>query len=652
MTTRRDFLKRTGMLAAATLLPRFSFGQTSQRPNILWLSCEDISPHLGCYGYKNAMTPHLDQLAKDGIRYTSAFTTAGVCAPCRSGIITSMYQTTLGTHHMRCRAKLPDFVKGFPQFLRENGYYCCNNAKTDYQTNDLKNVWDDSSGKAHWRNRQPGQPFFAVFNYTGTHESGVFSVGKYTAMTKNLSQNQRQKPDNLDLPPYYPDTPMVREDQKRYYELITAMDQWAGNLIGQLQRDLLLDDTIIFFWSDHGAGLPRSKRWTYDSGTHIPLIVHIPEKFRALNQGKPGTVDDQMITSLDFGPTTLNLASVMIPNYMQGQPFLGFNLPEPRQEIYSARDRMDGRYDLIRSVRDKKFRYIRNFEPSKPYLQYIDYAENNATRQEIRRLMAEDKLPPASHAHFAAAKKPVEELYDLENDPHEIKNLADDPSYKTQLTAMRKKLRSWMLETRDMGLIPEGIILEREEKLGNRYAITHQPGSEAELDILLDLADIINQGPAVLPQLEKALQDKRDTVRYWASLGIGNMGQQAEKSEFSLYKLLLDPSATVRVAAAEALCNTGKTDKGWKTLVDHLSDDNMAVRLYAITVIEQQGEKAREITPLLRKLANDRSQGYVSQIANHILNSLNIPVKKPNPADEKPENTSEKNQEIQKKAVE
>ena len=229
------------LLFAAGLL------QAADRPNILWLSAEDISPHLGCYGDPHAITPHLDQLAKEGTRYTHAFTTAGVCAPCRSGIITGMYQTTLGTHHMRCRAQLPEKIRPFTQYLREAGYYCTNNSKTDYQFSAPKDTWDQSNGKAHWRGRKKGQPFFAVFNFTGCHESGIANEGKYKAVTQALPEKHRQAAGKLPLPPYYPDTPVVREDWKRNYELITAMDAWAGRLIAQLKEDGVYDNTIIFF---------------------------------------------------------------------------------------------------------------------------------------------------------------------------------------------------------------------------------------------------------------------------------------------------------------------------------------------------------------------------------------------------------------------
>ena len=316
-----------GMLSAAAQA-------AESRPNILWLSCEDISPHIGCFGDPFAKTPRIDQLATEGVRYVNTFTAAGVCAPCRSGIITGMYHTTLGTHHMRSSAKLPDTIKAFTTYLRQAGYYCSNNSKTDYQTKDLKDAWDESSGKAHWRQRSTDQPFFAVFNFGGCHESGIARESKYRTVTQEFTPDQRQDPNKLHLPPYYPDTPIVREDWKRNYELITAMDAWAGDLMDQLRADGLYGETIIFFWSDHDVGLPRAKRWLYDSGTHVPLVVRIPAQYRIKGQGTPNAIDDRLVSSIDFAPTVLRLAGVPIPGNLQGRPFLGDNLPAPRDYVF------------------------------------------------------------------------------------------------------------------------------------------------------------------------------------------------------------------------------------------------------------------------------------------------------------------------------
>jgi uncharacterized sulfatase len=592
------------------------------RPNILWLSCEDISPHLGCFGDPHAITPNLDRLATEGVRYPNTFTTAGVCAPCRSGIITGMYQTTLGTHHMRCSAKLPDHIKAFSYYLREAGYYCTNNSKTDYQTRDLRDAWDESSKNAHWRSRPEGKPFFAVFNFTGCHESGIAGESKYKSVTKNLAPAQRQDPGKLDLPPYYPDTPVVREDWKRNYELITAMDAWAGDHIRQLKDAGLYEDTIIFFWSDHGVGLPRAKRWLYDSGTRVPFIVRVPKRFRVGGQGTPNVVDDRLISSIDFGPTVMNLTGVSVPEHMQGRPFLGDNLPEPREYIFGARDRMDERYDIIRSVRDKRYRYIRNYEPLKTYYQYMNTPEKGATMKEIRRVHAEGKLPPAAKL-FLAESKPVEELYDLERDPHEINNLAEDPKHASRLARMRRVHQQWLFETRDVGLLPEPEIMARERQFGSRYAILRQPGADELMKTLIEVATAASEGRQAFPTLLEAMEHADAAVRYWGATGVGNIGEPAHSAEAEMTAALKDDAASVRVAAARALCRMNKPGRALRVLKAELAGEHQWGRLQAAIVLDEIGGMARPAEDALKKALSDQPNKYITRVANRALNDLN-----------------------------
>ena len=587
-------------------------------PNILWLSCEDISPHIGCFGDPHAITPNIDRLATEGVRFTNVFTTAGVCAPCRSAIITGVYQTTLGTHHMRCNAKLPDHIKPFPMYLRQGGYYCTNNSKQDYQFRTPVETWDESSQTAHWRNRtDKSQPFFAVFNFGGCHESGIASEEKYRRVTAPLSDAQRQDPAKLVLPPYYPDTPVTREDWKRNYELITAMDAWAGDLIQQLKDDGLYENTIIFFWSDHGVGLPRAKRWLYDSGTHIPLVVRIPESFRVDDQGAPGTIADQLVSSLDFAPTVLNLTARSIPSHMQGRPFLGGKLPARRQYVYGARDRMDERYDIIRSVRDERFRYIRNYEPFKPYYQYMNTPEKGATMRELRRLHGEDRLPPAAML-FMADRKPIEELYDLHNDPHEIHNLAADPTYKATLARLRKAHLQWVTETRDLGLIPESEIARREATSDSRYDILRQAADD-ELGRIRDIASAAIGGREKLPMLLQAVEDADPVVRYWAAMGIGNLAASAAPL---MEKAVHDAAPCVRIAAARALLAMGKPEHALPVLQAELQGEHQWARLRAAIVLDEAGGAARPLIPDLQRCLEGQPNKYITRVANRALNVL------------------------------
>jgi len=434
-TDRRTFLKVSALGMFATALPagcsrsQAKDNKPAKPPNIVWISCEDISSHLGCYGEKKAITPNLDQLAAEGVRYTHAFTVHGVCAPSRSGIITGMYPSTLGSTPMRCRALIPEHIKCFPEYLRDAGYYCTNNSKEDYNFNAPQTAWDKSSRKAHWKNRPEGKPFFAVFNFTGTHESKLWnSKDLETTRSDRLKPEQYQDPDQMPIPPIYPDTPAVRKDFARLFERITELDYFAKDRIDELKEAGLYEDTIIFFWSDHGNGLPRAKRWLYDSGTRIPMIARIPEKYRIRRQGTPGYTDDQLINMIDMGPTMLNLTGLYVPEYMQGRPFLGKELPKTRKYIFGARDRIDERPDLVRSVRDQRFRYVSNFYPFLPYYFYLEYAEKCNTLQSLRKGHAEGKLPPDAEQFMGT--RPAEELYDLQNDPWEINNLAGDSKYK------------------------------------------------------------------------------------------------------------------------------------------------------------------------------------------------------------------------------
>ncbi len=600
----------------------FNVSSYAGRPNILWISCEDISPHIGCFDDPHAITPNLDALAKEGVRFTNTFTTAGVCAPCRSGIITGMYQTTLGTHHMRCQAKLPKQVRPFPAYLREAGYYCTNNSKQDYQFKTPNDAWDQSNSKAHWRNR-PDQlsPFFTVFNFGGCHESGIASTDKYTSVTKDLSFDQRQEPAKLALPPYYPDTPITREDWKRNYELITAMDAWAGDLIQQLKNDGLYENTIIFFWSDHGVGLPRAKRWLYDSGTHVPLIVRVPETLRAIGQGKPGTIDDQLVSSIDFAPTVLNLAGLTIPQVMQGRAFLGTGLTKERDYVYGARDRMDERYDIIRSVRDKRFRYIRNYEPLKPYYQYMNTPEKGATMKEIRRLQQRDALP-ATAKLFTAATKPEEELYDLQADPHEINNLANEPAHQERLDVMRKAHLQWVADTRDLGLLPESEIVRREAEVGNRYDILRGPKGLKLIERLREVAGWANAGDSHLEDLAAAFKSSDAGVRYWAATGLGNASEAARTFQSVLDKGLKDPEACVRIAAARALCRMGQPNKALPVLASALKGDQQWARLQAAIVLDELDTAAQPLVDDLRACLNDQPNKYITRVANRALNEL------------------------------
>ncbi|GAB3163803.1 sulfatase-like hydrolase/transferase [Telluribacter humicola] len=450
------------VVLAAGLAFRLPQQPADTRPNIIWITCEDMSPeHLASYGSKLTRTPHTDRLAAEGIRYTNTYSISGVCAPSRSSLITGMYQTSIGTQNMRTlalsanakddypagfvsySAVLPQGVKCFSEYLREAGYYCTNNVKQDYQFEAPVTAWDESSPRAHWRNgtksKSGGKPFFAIFNFTTTHESQVWSREQEPLLVR---------PEDVVVPIYYPDTPKVRHDIARHQSNVMRMDAQVGEVMEQLEEDGLLDNTIVFFYSDHGDGLPFVKREVYDRGLKVPLIVRFPDKRGA------GTTDSQLISFVDFAPTALSLAGVPIPKHMQGQAFLGNQkATTPRRYIYAARDRMDSEIDRVRAVRDQRYKYIRNYQPEKPFYQNIKYRLQQPGMQDIIRLRDEGKLNRTQMRWFQT--KPKEELYDCEADPMEFTNLAEKPEMQAKLNELRKKMDEWQKRYGDYGDMPE-----------------------------------------------------------------------------------------------------------------------------------------------------------------------------------------------------
>ncbi len=425
-----------------------------------------MSPRLGAYGDKLARTPVLDRLARESIRYTNAFSTAPVCAPSRAAIITGMYQTTLGAQHMRTTedrvpelpgpylAVPPFYVKAFPEYLRAAGYYTSNRAKTDYQFGVPFTIWDDLGRTAHWRNRpDPSRPFFAVFNLEVTHESQIFPSSP-ARKGKPLVTD----PSAIDVPPYYPDTPAVREELARLYDNIADMDSQVGEILKQLDDDGLTGTTIVLYWSDHGDGVPRAKRSLYDSGLRVPLMIRWPKGVGSAPT--PGSVSDELVSFVDLAPTVLALAGVEIPTHLPGRVLAGPKAGPAPPLVFAARDRMDTEYDMMRSARDERFLYIRNFSPELPYAGHITYRNQSAIMQEWFRLQAEGKLtgPPAL---WMRTSRPAEELYDTRTDPYQIRDLSAEPTYRATLERMRKAVTDWMTRSGDQGLVNEPEMIQR-----------------------------------------------------------------------------------------------------------------------------------------------------------------------------------------------
>jgi N-sulfoglucosamine sulfohydrolase len=542
------------------LLTPLAFG----RPNILWITSEDNSPLLGCYGDALAQTPRLDQMAQEGIRYLNAFANAPVCSTARTTLITGMHATSLGAHHHRSSVAIPEDFQFYPQHLRRAGYYCTNSSKTDYNIAGKRQVWDESGNDAHYKNRKDAdQPFFAVFNLMATHESKV-------APPKGRD-SFRIPPQEFPLPPYLPDTPEIRRDAANYYEQMTLMDRQVGRLLDELEQAGLAENTIVFYYGDHGGALPRGKRNIHDSGTRVPLIIRFPEKWAALSPAPAGSSIDAPVSFVDFPATVFSLCGVPLPEHYQGRAFLGENKATPRDHVFLFRDRMDERYDNIRAIRDKQFRYVRNYSPHRPWGQHYSYPFE--VLPSMRSWHAEFKAGRCNEIQAAYwLPKPGEEFYQIANDPHEIRNLVADPSHADQVSRLRAALREEILTTRDAGFIPEGMAAAL---AAERTVYEYARSDDYPLERIVTLADLASEGdPAHLPELISALEDPHPVIRYWAATGCLILGQKASPAKAALLQTLADQWADTRLVAAEALAHLGETLAAAKAVTAVLDQGN------------------------------------------------------------------------------
>ncbi|MGK6352008.1 sulfatase-like hydrolase/transferase [Parapedobacter sp. DT-150] len=584
------------------------------RPNILWIVSEDNSPFLGCYGDTFAATPRLDRLASEGVLYERAFSAAPVCAPSRSTLITGVYPTAMGTEHMRSQYPIPELIRLFPEYLRKAGYYTTNNAKTDYNLSPLAGrmdaAWDESSNTATYKNRKPGQPFFAVFNTNISHESSIHKP------LDTLMHDPRKAP----IPPYHPRTAEMEHDWAQYYDRITQMDTWVGGILDALEQEGLAENTIVFYYSDHGGVLGRSKRFLYDSGLHIPLIIRFPKKYAHLAPGGAGTHADRVVSFVDFAPTVLGLAGVPVPEYMQGHAFLGERAEAPPAYAFAFRGRMDERIDLSRTVRDARYRYTRNFMPHKIYGQYIEYLWQAPSMPSWEHAYQEGRLNAVQSAFWEP--KPFEELYDTEADPHNIHNLALNPAYRQVVDSLREAMETWILAAKDVGFIPESMMADISETTP-LYAFARD--GDYPLERILETASMAASGQTGnLPALTTKLQDKNPVVRYWAATGCRILGGDAAAAKPDLVSLLEDSVAAVRIAVAEALYYLGEKERAVSALTDALADRNRMARVQALNVLQTVQHDALPALEAAQRLVASHPKGndYDIRAARGLIKTL------------------------------
>ncbi len=607
--SRRGFIASAGAGIAAAALS--GCARSTTRPNILGVTWEDLSPVLGCYGDEAAHTPHVDRLAEEGVRFTNAFATAPLCTPARSCLITGVHAISLGTHNLRGEMPLPRDVGCYTEFLREAGYFCTNNVKEDYNFATPEAAWDISSDTAHWRDRPGGQPFFSIFNLMTTHQSQVrYTAEELDKVNATLSPEERHDPARIPLPSYYPDTPVVRLNMATLYTQVTRADKQTGEFLAQLEEDGLAEDTIVFFYSDHGTGLPRGKRWLHDSGIRVPLVIRFPEKYRHLAPSGPGSTCDDLVSFVDFPPTMLSLIGLPVPGYMRGRSFLGENPPQQREYVFAARDRVDEVLDVSRTLTTGRWQYIRNYLPHRPRMQRSDYSEFTPIRQELRRLAAAGKLS-GDAAWLMAASKPVEELYDLETDPEQLRNLAGEAAHSERLGQFGENLRSRVLELRDTGFLPEPELARRSGGQ-SPYDMARSEGAYP-LERILDTAELVGRGADKLPELEAALADPDAGVRYWGAVGLAALGDEARPAMDAVRKALGDTSSVVRAAAAEAMCNLGACGEAVPVLVKMLDGGDGLTALHAGISLVYIGKAAAPAVPALEaavKVGGEPAEHY------------------------------------------
>jgi arylsulfatase A-like enzyme len=583
------------------------------RPNIVWIVAEDASPHIGCYGETTIATPNLDRLAREGVRFTRAFITCPVCSPSRSAMVSGMYQTTLGAHNHRSQRdggkgganepyyesyRLPPSIRLIPQLFGDAGYYVVNGGtgKTDYNF-----IHGQLYAGKDWTRRAGGQPFFAQFQLRG---------GKNRA----AKVADPVDPADVRLPPYYPEHPVLREDWAKYLNSWISTDNEVGAILRQLTDEGVLENTVVFFWTDHGISHARGKQFLYDEGIHVPLIVRFPDGARA------GTERDDLVVQIDVAATSLELAGIPVPGYVQGKSLFADRY-QPRRQVFSARDRCDETADTIRCVRTSRFKYIRNFFSFASHMQPNQYKDGKPIVRTMRQLHADGALDALQDRIFASARPP-EELYDLAADPLELTNLitADLDSQRASrdtANALRLELYQWMIDSGDVGLIPEPILEDLGRDAGSKFHV-RKPRSDGRL--MWKLFDTVEAGERKdVSALAAALRDPHPAVRWWAATGLGNAGDESQRK--TLTAVLSDDCPGVRVAAAQALGQLGDLETALPLLQQEITNPNLVVGMYAIRGLELLGERARPALATIRE-ARDSPYEFTQRIAERVFATL------------------------------
>lgn len=589
---------------------------SQKKPNILWITYEDTSPHfIGCYGNKDARTPVMDHLASEGVRFTNAFSTGTVCSPARTTLITGVKSYALGTGNHRSNYAVPSFIHGFPYYMQKAGYYTTNNVKTDYNIKNMaafvKDAWNESSNKAGWWGRKPGQPFFAVFNYMDSHQSRTMTTS-YAIYLKQVIKELDPKDvigDNaFEMPPIYHDTPEMRKQFARVYNAIKLTDNKIGALLKRLQQDHLMDSTIIFCYADHGEGIPRGKTNGINLGYRVPFIAWFPPMYKDLSPWKTGgIVTDELIDFDDMAPTMLSLAGAEIPDYMKGRVFMSSKRAKPVDHIVISSDRSDNGIDMIRSVTDGRYVYSRNYMPFMPEARYIRYMEIGDMKQLMRKDLAAGKLNPLQKSLFT--DRPAEFLFDIKNDKWETHNLANDPASRNKLNLMRKQLDDELLKSRDIMLLPEyelGLISETTTPYEYRL-------SDANFPVKTIYAATSLSGKrnnAVASQQVQLLKSANKIVRYWAITGLRSQSDAVLRPyKTTIITAMNDAYLPVAITASAIAWQNYGDKTAQSNLMTFCHNDNPMLALMAINYLQYVTNKAPFI-PTIQDVYKNKAHTY------------------------------------------
>jgi uncharacterized sulfatase len=585
-------MRLLAVLAFALTAGLAAAAETGGKPNFVWILSEDNSKHyLKLFDPSGASAPNIAKLAAEGLVFDRAFSCSPVCSVARTTLATCIYAPRLGTQYHR-RTKLASMPAGwrmFPAYLRDTGYYTTNNSKKDYNAVEGPGVWDESSGKAGWRNRpSKDTPFFHMESHGVSHESSLhFPESQMTRAT----ETDREK---VAIAPYHPDTPMFRYTYARYHDRMHGVDEIVGATVAKLREDGLLEDTFIFYFGDHGGVLPRSKGYIYESGLHVPLVVRVPEKWKHLVDAKRGERVKGFVSFVDFGATVMHLAGVPVPKQMDGRPLLGAGVKmaevNRRDEAFGYADRFDEKYELCRSLRKGRYKYIRNYQGYYPDGLQNNYRYRMIAFSQWRQMYRDGKLNAVQRQFFEG--KPAELLFDVEADPHETRNLAGDPAHAETLKDLRKRLAERLRGMPDLSFYPESVMVA--EALDDPIAFGRK--HKEEIGRLIDVADL-----AVLPfdearaKLLAALDSDDPWQRYWALTDCAVFGEQAKPLADKAKAALHDDEPLVRVRAAEFLAIVGAVDPR-PTLLEVLrtSDSYLVAAITLNSVVYLQDFKGFE----------------------------------------------------------